>query len=98
MNLILTTSALTVGTVTMSDTGQDIQVVHDAGVTATLTLAFPANPINGQKVGCMSVGGITALTLTTTVGSIINAITTLAAGITATYIYSSSATKWYKIG
>jgi hypothetical protein len=46
----------------------------------------------------MSVGGVTALTLLTAVGSIINTITTLAVGGFATYRYLSSQSKWYKIG
>jgi hypothetical protein len=46
----------------------------------------------------MSVGGITALTLSAAIGTIVNTITTLALGGSATYMYLSSQTKWYKIG
>lgn len=96
-NLVATVSAATSGTVTMPDTKQDCIVFHDAGVTASLTIAFPANPIDCQRVCISSVAGITTLTLTTAVGSIINALTTIAAGTPSAYMYSASQTKWYKV-
>lgn len=95
--MVIQYSTVTSGTITAQDTAQDVQIVHDAGATVTLTIALPATPFNGQKVGITSNGGITTLTLSTVVGSITNALTTLAAGGCATYIYVSSQTKWYKI-
>lgn len=85
------------GTITFADTGDDVVLIQEAALAATLTVAFPATPVGGQKVTFSSVGGVTALTLSTGVGSIIGALTTLAAGGTMTYVYIGSSTKWYKI-
>ena len=90
-------SSATSGTVTVTDSGTDIQLIHTGSLTATLTIAFPATPYDGQKLSIASANGITALTLTTGVGSIINALTTLAAGNSGTFMYDSANTKWYKI-
>lgn len=89
-------STLTSGTVTVSDTGDEIQVIHEAGATLTLTLAMPATPQDGQRVNFSSVGGITTLTMTASVGSIIGALTTLAAGGVLEYIFSLAQNKWYR--
>jgi hypothetical protein len=94
---VLQYTTVTSGTVTAQDTGQDVQLIHDAGVTATLTIAFPVTTFNGQKFGVMSAGGITTLTLSVSAGSITNAISTLAAGGCSTYQYVTAQSKWYKI-
>lgn len=90
-------SSSTSGTITVTDSGTDIQLIHTGALTATLTIAFPATPYDGQKLSLASANGITALTLTTAVGSIINTITTLLAGNSATFMYDLANTKWYKI-
>ena len=78
----------TSGTVTAQDTGQNVQLVHEAGLTLTLTIAFPANPVDGQTFSVSSVGGITTLTLTAVVGTIMNALSTLGVGGLGTWMYS----------
>lgn len=91
-------STANTGTITFDDTGDDIVLIQEATLATTLTVAFPATPVAGQKITFCSVGGVTALTLSTGVGSIIGALTTLSAGGTMTYVYRGSTTKWYKIG
>lgn len=93
---VLQYTTSTSGTVTMNDTGQDVDLIHDAGATVTLTIAFPATPFNGQKVRLTSVGGITTMTLTSG-GTITNALTTLSTGIGCHYVYVAAQTKWYKL-
>lgn len=90
-------TAATGSTVTVSDTGDDIVVIHETVLVATLTLALPATPQDGQRVNFTSVGGVTALTMTTPVGTIVGAVTTLGVGGAITYIYRGSTTKWYRI-
>lgn len=90
-------STITSGTLTVADTGEDIVVIHEAALAATMTISLPANPKEGQNVTFSSSGGVTALTMSTPVGSIISGITTMAAGGTATYIYLGTQTKWYKV-
>jgi len=91
-------STATSGTESAPDTSNEVVFIHEAGATVSLTYEFPPNPIDKQRVTVMSVGGITTLTLSAVVGSIINTITTLAGGGCATYMYLASQTKWYKIG
>lgn len=85
------------GTVTLVDTGDDVQLIQEAALAVALTIAFPATPVDGQRVFISSIGGITTLTLSTPVGSIISALTTLAANGIFGYIYRGPTTKWYRI-
>lgn len=95
-NQIVSVTTTTSGTVTAADTQQDVCVCHDAGVTLTLTVAFPATPIDGQQFIFCSVGGITTLTLSA-VNTIASLLTTMAAGGSGTWLYSRASTKWFKI-
>jgi hypothetical protein len=90
-------TSATSGTVTIVDASTNIVVIHTGSLTTSLTFAFPATPFDGQRVTIASNNGITTISLTTGVGSILNALTTLAAGASATYIYDLASTKWCKI-
>lgn len=81
-------------TITIVDTQDEVQLIHEAVLVALLTIELPATPIEGQRIYIASVGGVTALTLTTSIGTIASGITTLAAGGIACYIWRAS--KWYK--
>jgi hypothetical protein len=97
-NTVTTTSTATSGTVTMPDTQQDVVLFHNAAsLAATLTVAVPATPIEGQRICISSTLGITALTLTTTVGAILNTVTTLAVGSPVAYMFNFTANKWFKV-
>lgn len=87
----------TSGTFSAQDTKQDLVMIHEATLALTFTFAFPANPRDGQTVTMISTGGVTTLSLTAVVGSIVNALTGMAAGSPATYMYYASTNKWYKI-
>lgn len=84
----------TSGTVTITDSGQDIDLIHHAGATATLTIVLPSNPYDNQRVLITSQSGITALTLTSALGSITNAVTTLGAGASVSYKYHNNPSVW----
>lgn len=86
-------SALTSGTISGNSTQQDELVIHDAGVTASLTVAFPTSPTVNQEFCVCSVGGITVLSMTSGV-TIVTALTTMAAGGNGTWVYSG--VKWCK--
>lgn len=85
------------GTVTVANMDQQIipVIIDPAGTLATLTVALPANPYDGQIVIVCSSQIITALTMT---GTIIGAITSMAVGSFAHYVYNSNQTKWYRNG
>ena len=91
-------STVTTGsTITALDTSDDLQLIHENGVlTVALTIAFPATPQDGQQFRFCSVNGITGLTLTSGV-SIVNTLTTIAAGVGSLFMYRAANTKWYKI-
>lgn len=96
-NLVKQISTATSGTVTIGDTQQDTQLIHNAvSLAVTLTIALPATPIDGQKVGIVSVLGVTTLTVSSALG-IIGGITVLAAAAYATYMYEASINKWFRI-
>lgn len=83
------------GTVTAPDTQQDVQLVHNAAAV-TLTVAFPATPIDGEKFGIAAIQAITTLTLSSAL-TIIGALTSMAIGGCATYMYNADSNKWVKI-
>lgn len=87
-------STATSGTVTPIDTQQDLVLIHDAGLTLTLTIKFPDTPRNGQSFSISSVGGITTLTLTTLIGTIANTLTSMPVGGAGSWRFYNS--KWYK--
>ena len=97
MNLVKQISTATSGTVTVPDTKQDCQLVHDAASLAvTLTITLPTTPTDGQRVGIVSTLGVTTLTLSSGL-TIVGGLSTMAALGCATYMYESSTNKWYKV-
>lgn len=97
-NLVKQYSTLTSGTITGQDTGQDTQVIHNAAsLAATLTITFPANPIDSQRYGVSSVLGVTILTMTSG-QTIVGILTALTAVGYATWMYNSDSSKWIRIG
>ena len=95
--MLIQLSTATSGTFTAINTQQDLVMVHEAGVTLSFTWAFPANPTDGQTITMLSTGGITSLNISAVVGPVINALTGMAAGTPAMYIYIASTNKCYKI-
>lgn len=97
-NFIKQLSTATSGTVTATDTKQDVVLIHDAiSLAVTLTIAFPANPTDGQQFRIASTLGVTTLTLSSAL-TIIGGLVAFIAGGFASFIYESSTNKWYRIG
>lgn len=84
---------LTGNTVAVSSSTTQL-ILEPAGTLATLTVTLPASPSNGQTVSLSSTAAITALTLNG--GTIVGAVTTLAANAFAAYCFQG--TKWYRVG
>lgn len=87
----------TSGTQNIDDLGRNIVFIHEAGLTASLTINLPATPKDSQIVTITSVGGITSLTLATPIGSIVGMVTALTALASVKFIWLASQSKWYKI-
>lgn len=79
-------------------TEQTHLIVEPAATLATLTIDLPNTPVEKQRVFITSTQIITLLTLTPIL-SIVNLISTLTAGGTVGFMYSSASGsgKWYKI-
>jgi hypothetical protein len=77
--------------------GTQVLVINPAGTLATGTITMPASPADGMTIRFSSSQIITALTVSANTGqSIVSAVTTLAAGGGAAYIYRLAATTWYR--
>lgn len=86
----------TAGTVTVAANGNTVLFLNPAGTIATLTVNLPSTPSDLDRVTLGTSQIVTSLTLGN--GTIIGAITTLALGAFATYIYSSDTSSWFRMG
>lgn len=72
-------------------------LLNPAGTLATGTITMPASPDDGTVVGVSTTQTVTSLTVSANTGqSINNAVTTLTAGSTVSYIYRATDKTWYK--
>ena len=81
-------------TVTASSTANNL-ILNPAGSLATLTIAMPSTPADGQIFSVSTTQIITVLTFTAT-PTIYNAPTTLAAGAVARFQYSAAVNSWFR--
>ena len=76
--------------------GTQVLVINPAGTLATGTITMPASPSDGMTITFSSTKIITALTVNANTGQTINnAVTTLSAGQSVSYIYRLSSTAWF---
>ena len=77
--------------------GTQVLVIVPAGTLATGTITMPPAPADGMTIRFSSSQIITALTVNANTGqNIVSAVTTLAAGGGAVYIYRLLNTTWYR--
>ena len=90
-------STATSGTITIQNTKQDIVLIHNAAsLSNSLTVAFPANPRDGQRMTISSALGVTTLTLSSAI-SILGSINSIAAGAGHNWHYCAQGNKWFKV-
>lgn len=70
-------------------------LVEPVGTLAALTVTFPQNPADAQQFRVFSTQTLTALTWAG--GTAVNAPATLAANGSASFQYSATTNKWYRI-
>lgn len=80
---------------TVTGDGSRIILIDPAGTLATLTVVLPASPVNGQECIIAASQILTALTIT---GTIVGTLTTMALGGFARFVYSATASKWFRAG
>jgi hypothetical protein len=95
-NLVKQYSTATSGTVTASDTKQDVVILQN-GTAVSLEIVFPANPIDGQRFTVSGGLAVTTLTLTSA-KTVIGSVATLAIGGFGSWMYDITADKWFRIG
>jgi hypothetical protein len=84
-------------TVVMNDSDGDVVLLVDpAANLSSLTITILSNPFDGQKVTMMTTKSITTLTLQGS--TIVGTITSAGANAFATWIWSQTKAKWYRIG
>ena len=85
----------TTGQTVTANPGVNTLFIDPAGTLPTLTIALPANPVEGQvfRVGASQI--ITSLTIT---GTIVGTLTSLALGGFAQFVYSATSAKWFRVG
>lgn len=75
-----------------------VAIIQPAGTLATGTIKMPALVVDGMTITITCTQIITALTMQANTGqSLLNGLSTLAAGGTASYLYRSANTTWYKV-
>jgi hypothetical protein len=85
----------TTGQTVTANPGVNTLFLDPAGTLATLTVVLPASPVEGQLFRVAAAQIITALTIT---GTIVGTLTTLALGGFAQFVYSATASKWFRTG
>lgn len=76
-----------------------VLILSPATTLATGTIITPSSPADGMTITISSTQTITSLTFSANSGqSISNAITTLALGSFASYLYRATNTTWYRVG
>lgn len=95
-DLLIQYVTATSGSVSITDNQQDVQVIHEAGLTLNLTFVFPPNPKNNQRVSIASVNGIGVLNLNAVI-TILSPLSSLAGGATGSWLYYAPMSKWYRI-
>lgn len=96
VNVLATQYAVpTTGQTVTANAGTRVLFIDPAGTLVALTVVLPAGPVEGQDFLVASSQSITTLTIT---GTIVGTLTTLALGGFARFVYSATASKWFRAG
>ena len=90
------TTPLTGGTINVNAGGYVKLLINPAGSLLALTIALPAAPSNGDVLELASSQAITTLTMSG--GTIVGPLTAMAIGTFASYVFSTDADEWFRIG
>lgn len=95
--MIVQVTNASAGTIALQNTGQDVQLIHVDNIAPSLTISFPPNPQDGQRVSIASSVGIVNMSLTSTVIVIVGNLSSLAGGSGVSYQYVLAQNKWFKV-
>jgi hypothetical protein len=96
INVPPTVSVPTTGSTITLTTASNVLCLNHSATIATLTINFPSSPSDGHCISICSRAAVTTLTLGN--GTFRGAITTIAAGGFAEYIYSTTGAAWFRKG
>jgi len=83
------------GTVTLAKV-TPYQIINPAGTLATLTVTFPASPVDGQVQFISYMQAITALTLSGNGNTVVGGNSSAALAMGTAFIYDLATTSWYR--
>lgn len=83
-------------TITVGSTGSTKLLINPSGSLLTLTISFPSVPTDGDYLQIGSSQAVTTVTMSN--GTVVGPLTTMAVGTFASYIYNSTASKWFRVG
>lgn len=90
------TTPTTGATITANTGGNVTILINPAGAILALTLALNGSPSDGDRLNIAASQTVTTFSMTG--GTVIGALTTLAAATFATYVYSATAAQWFRAG
>lgn len=96
INVVPTVSVPATGATITLTTDSSVLCLNHTATIATLTINFPSSPSDGHCISICSRSIVTTLTLGN--GTFRGAITTIAAGGFAEYIYSTTGAAWFRKG
>lgn len=83
-------------TVIANTNGYTRLLIDPAGTLATLTITMPSSPQDGDRLEISSSQVLTALTISG--GTIVGTLTTLAVAGFASFVFSATGSKWFRVG
>ena len=95
---LFTTQVVTpsTGTTVISD-GSNGLFINNAGLIAAITITFPSSPLNGQQFAISSRSAITVMSFSPG-STIYGTLGGLIAGGFGRWVYSSTASAWFRTG
>jgi hypothetical protein len=82
-------------TVNVASNGFVKLLINPAGSLLALTVSLPSSPSDGDVLNLASTRAITTLSMTN--GTVIGALTSMAIGTFATYMYHTTTNEWWRV-
>lgn len=83
-------------TITANTGGKVALLINPAGALLALTLSLNSSASNGDTISIGASQAVTTFSMTN--GTVVGPLTSLAIGTFATFMYSTDASEWFRIG
>lgn len=81
---------------TVASDGSPVLIINNTGAILALTITMPASPVDGQRFAVSSRSSVTTFTMSG--ATIYGGLSSLLALSYAQFVYSATATAWFRIG